>query len=105
MFLQHPDDLLFGKSILRMSISLEGTDSTQNRGHLRGAGHAEPIAPALPQARATSRRAALTVAAMAGSQKRQAGFCVSVFFNRTAPTLPTWWPKQTSRARHDHPSA
>src|SRR3954466_2330487 len=38
VLLQHPDDLLFGKSALAHVHLLEGTDSTQNRGHLRGAG-------------------------------------------------------------------
>jgi hypothetical protein len=41
VLLQHPNDLLFRESALTHVRLPVGTDSTQKRGHLRGAGHAE----------------------------------------------------------------
>jgi hypothetical protein len=40
VLLQNLDDLLFSEPALtHLSVSPMGTDSTQKRGHLRGAGH------------------------------------------------------------------
>jgi len=41
VLLQHLDDLFFREPALAHVRLPVGTDSTQNRGHLRGAGHGE----------------------------------------------------------------